>query len=286
MSNATEQQSRTLPGDDARADRTTFFWVAGFFMAFLVVGILSMITEQSRTSADLEVAQNALYESSSIFVILALYPLMRLAVNYAAPGQHDWRRIIAVHAGFCLAFSIIHIIAMVAIRKAVFLLAFDGSYIFTDNLLREFIYEFRKDAVTYSLIVFFITFGRQLEQQRRELAAAREDARKSQKLTLKSGGRSIFIDAASVVWAKSASNYVEVKANGETHLARATLGAIENQLADAGASAVRVHRSWVVNADHIKKIDPTGEGDVRIEMNDGTVAPGSRRYRDRLPATH
>jgi DNA-binding LytR/AlgR family response regulator len=79
---------------------------------------------------------------------------------------------------------------------------------------------------------------------------------------------------------------VEVKANGETHLARATLGAIENQLADAGASAVRVHRSWVVNADHIKKIDPTGEGDVRIEMNDGTVAPGSRRYRDRLPATH
>lgn len=277
------QHSREFPGDDARADRTTFFWVAGFFTAFLVVDILSRITEQSRTSNDLAVAQNALYESSSILVILALYPLIRMAVTYAAPGQHHWRRIIAVHAGFCLVFSIIHIAGMVAIRKAVFPFAFGGPYIFTDNLLREFIYEFRKDAVTYALIAFFITFGRQLEQQRRELAAAREDARKSQKLTLKCGGRSIFIDAASVVWAKSASNYVEVKASGETHLARSTLGAIENQLADAGASAVRVHRSWVVNRDHIKKIDPTGEGDVRIAMSDGTIAPGSRRYRDKLP---
>ncbi|WDI30758.1 LytTR family DNA-binding domain-containing protein [Hyphococcus flavus] len=273
-----------LPRDDARADRTTFFWVVGFFTAFLVVGILSRMTEQSRSAADLEVGRYVLYECSSILIILALYPLLRLAVTYAAPGQHDWRRIIAVHAGFCVLFSIIHIAGMVAIRKAVFPFAFGEPYIFTDNLFREFVYEFRKDAVTYSLIAFFITFGRQLEQQRRELTAAREDAKTSQRLTLKCGGRSVFVDASKVVWVKSASNYVEVRAGAETHLARATLGAIENQLTDAGADAIRVHRSWIVNKNHIKKIAPTGEGDLRIEMSDETIVPGSRRYRDRLPS--
>ncbi|MEZ5893657.1 MAG: LytTR family DNA-binding domain-containing protein [Parvularculaceae bacterium] len=133
-------------------------------------------------------------------------------------------------------------------------------------------------------VVFAITLGRDIEQQRRELAASREDARKSLRLTLKCGGRSIFVDASEVVSVKSAANYVEVDAGGAPYLARATLAAIERQLADAGVSAIRVHRSWVVNADRIRKIDPTGEGDVKIEMTNGAVVPGSRRYRDRLPA--
>jgi DNA-binding LytR/AlgR family response regulator len=208
-----------------------------------------------------------------------------MAVSFATPGEHSWRRVIGVHLAACLVFSVAHIALMVAIRKIVFLIAFGAPYIFTDNLLREFIYEFRKDAMSYALIAFFISFGRQLAEQRRELAAAREDAQQSKKLTLKCGGRSVFVKAADIVWAKSASNYVEVKAGGAPHLARATLASIERQLADAGANAVRVHRSWVVNADQIAKIEPTGEGDVKIELKDGTVVPGSRRYRDRLPST-
>ncbi len=73
-------------------------------------------------------------------------------------------------------------------------------------------------------------------------------------------------------------------AGGTMHLARATLASIERQLEDAGARAARVHRSWIVNTDQIVKTEPTGEGDVRIEMTDGTIIPGSRRYRDRLPS--
>lgn len=284
MADQSETAQTRLPGDDARADRITFYWVAGFFTAYLTVDILSLMTERTRFDLEIDPRHYATYEISSIVVILALFPLLRMAVTRAMPGVHDWRRIALTHAGACVLFSFVHIVLMVAIRKIVFLAAFGGPYIFTDNLPREVVYEFRKDVVTYALIVFFLTFGRQLEQQRRELAAAREEARNSQRLTLKCGGRSIFLDADKVVWAKSASNYVEVKAGGETHLARSTLAAIENQLADAGAPSARVHRSWVVNKDHIIKIAPTGEGDVRIEMNDGTTVPGSRRYRDRLPA--
>jgi len=82
----------------------------------------------------------------------------------------------------------------------------------------------------------------------------------------------------------AASNYVEVATQNKTHLARSTLAAIERQRRDAGARAIRVHRSYVVNADHIREITPTGEGDVKIELSHGAIIPGSRRYRDRLQA--
>jgi hypothetical protein len=268
--------------EDARADRTTFLWVAAFMAARLLVDILSTATEIGRSGSDYSIAKMVIYEATGYAVFLALFPLIARLASIATPGQHDWRVVIPFHLAASVVVSIIHVTVMVLIRKAIFLAFFAGPYIFTDNLARDFIYEYRKDLFGYALFLFLIMFGRQLAQQRRELAAAREDARKSQRLTLKCGGRSIFINAADIVWVKSASNYVEVRANGATHLARATLAAIERQLADAGVKATRVHRSWVVNTDHIAKIAPTGEGDVAIEMSDGSHVPGSRRYRDRL----
>ncbi|GJL93056.1 LytTR family DNA-binding domain-containing protein [Hyphococcus sp.] len=267
---------------DARADRLTFIWMAGFFIAFLIVDILSSLTEVARHQLDADPAKVAIYEISSVFVILILYWVIARAVTLATPGQHSWRYVLAVHAAAMVVFSTVHIGAMVALRKLAFMIAYDYPYIFTDNPVRDFIYEFRKDALTYVLIAFFITFGRQLALQRREIAAAHEDARKTNRLTLKCGGRSVFVDAGKVIWVKSASNYVELNAGAETHLARTTLSAIEDQLIGAGVKAVRVHRSWVINAGQIEKIEPTGEGDVKIELKDGTIVPGSRRYRDRL----
>ncbi len=271
--------------DDARADRLTFLWISGFMLAFLIVDILSIATEQARNERTANLTHIVIYEVSSVGVILALIPAVAWMVSRASPSQHRWLYVIGVHGGASIAFSLIHVGLMVSLRKLAFLIIYGAPYIFTDKIGRDLIYEYRKDVVTYVLIVFFISFGRQLAQQRRELAAAREDARQSKKLTLKCGGRSMWIDASDVRWVKSASNYVEVAANGKTHLARTTLAAIENQLADAGAPAVRVHRSYIVNMNFVETIQPTGEGDVKIEMSDGAIIPGSRRYRDRLPST-
>ncbi len=270
--------------EDAHADRVTFYWIAAFMAAGYLVDVLSAATEIGKSNSDFPVIYVVIFEATGFGVFLALFPLIARLATMATPGQHDWRFVLAFHLAASVVVSVLHVSTMVALRKIIFWAAFSGPYIFTDNLLRDFIYEYRKDLLGYALFVFIIVFGRQLDQQRRELAAAREDARRSKRLTLKCGGRSVFVDAASIAWAKSASNYVEIKAGNETHLARATLAAIENQLADAGAGALRVHRSWVVNRDFIRKIEPTGEGDVRIEMNDGTIIPGSRRFRDRLPA--
>ena len=73
----------TPAGDDARADRATFVWVAGFFLAFLIVDILSSMTEVARFRLDVDPAKVAIYEISSVFVILVLYWGIARAVSLA-----------------------------------------------------------------------------------------------------------------------------------------------------------------------------------------------------------
>ena len=271
--------------DDAEADRRAFLIIAIFIFAAFLVSVLSSATEIERSGSDFPIGRVIIYEATGFGGFLAFFPVIARLVTFATPGEQPWRRVIAFHALASFVLIALQIFVFVAARKALIPLFFGEPYTFSDDLLRDFIYEYRKSLLGYATLVMVIAFGRQLAQQQRELAAAREDAKTSKKLTLKCGGRAIHVDAREVRWAKSASNYVEVAANGKTHLARATLAAIERQLADAGASAVRVHRSYVVNTDYISEIRPTGEGDVRIEMRGGEVIPGSRRYRDRLPGS-
>ena len=64
-----------------------------------------------------------------------------------------------------------------------------------------------------------------------------------------------------------------------------TLAALETQLRLAGVDAARVHRSYVVNQARISEIIPSGDGDFRVRISDGTELRGSRRYRGSLAST-
>ncbi len=127
-----------------------------------------------------------------------------------------------------------------------------------------------------------LTLLRGIEEHRREAAAARLDARETGRLTLKSGGRTILLDAKSVEWAQAAANYVEIRAGGRTHLARTSLSALEEQMAAAGIDAVRIHRSFLVNRARVTEIAPSPDGDFRVRTADGSELRGSRRYRANL----
>lgn len=171
---------------------------------------------------------------------------------------------------------------MVLIRKALFPLLFSQPYVFFENTLREVVYEYRKDAITYATFVLVLHLLRQLAEYRREIAAARADARQSGRITLKCGGRTIWVPADSFDWAEAAGNYVEVKAAGRSHLARIGLSALEGQLREAGLDVTRIHRSFLVNRSKVVQIEPTGDGDFRARMSDGATLRGSRRYRENL----
>jgi hypothetical protein len=78
-------------------------------------------------------------------------------------------------------------------------------------------------------------------------------------------------------WVRAAGNYVEIRAGSRTVVQRASIGAVERELAPHGF--VRIHRSMLVRRDRIARIRRQD-----VVLHDGTHLPVGKRYRAALAA--
>lgn len=273
---------------DADIDRR-ILWrvtlVAGaFFLAIGFVNASSLLDDAAQQQRALDPSEPWLLEYSSNLVLIALVPLTALYERRFPVDFNRWPRTVLAHLVGSLVFSLLHVAAMTLLRTLLFEAMLQRPYMVWDDPLATMLYEYRKDVLSYAAIVLMLTLMRGSEENLREAALARTEARESGRLTLKCGGRTIFLDARSLEWAQAAGNYVDIRASGRTHLARISLSALEQQLTEAGVNVMRVHRSRVVNRDKVVEIVPTGDGDYRISTTDGSQLKGSRRYRATLSA--
>lgn len=250
-----------------------------FLAAVAIINALTLVTEAERAGLPYDPRQPWILEITSVVVLLALVPLTALYERRFPFTPDTWRTVIFWHLLGSVLFSAIHVLGMWALRSAAFPLLLGQSYSFFTNLPSDALYEYRKDLLPYAIIVLMLGLTRSLEEHRREAEAARAEARETGRLTLKSGGRTIFLDATTLDWAEAAGNYVEIRAAGRTHLARLSLAALEQQLIDAGVDVARIHRSYIVNRAKVLEIAPAGDGDFKIRMSDGAELRGSRRFR-------
>lgn len=267
---------------EQRIGRRVFFVCLASFPIIAAINAASWWTDAVRMGLTVDPLQPWLYEFTSIVAILALVPLVILLERRFPLTPGKLVRTLAALAAGSVAFSLLHVAGMVLLRTLLAPLVLGGSYWFFDDPLTDLIYEFRKDVFPYAGIIAIATLSRSVEESRREAAAARAEARETGRLTLKSGGRSFFIDAGATEWARAAGNYAEIRAGGRTWLPRVTLTALEQQLREAGVDMVRVHRSHIVNRAMVTEIVPAGDGDFRVRLRDGSEVRGSRRYRDQL----
>lgn len=256
---------------------------AGFMVAAAAVNASTIVADAARAGREIDARLPWVMELTSSLVIVALVPLVAFWGNRYPVASGRWRMVVPAHLLGSLVFSALHVAGMVGLRKAIAWLAFDGPYVFFDAPVSNLLYEYRKDLLTYAITLLVLHLLRAIEEQRCEAAAARAEARSTGKLTLKSGGRTIHLKADSVDWAQAAANYVEIRAEGRTHLARISLQALEEQMGEAGADPVRVHRSFLVNGGKVREVAPSRDGDFRVILADGSEIRGSRRYRHNLP---
>lgn len=280
-------ESGEAPLSEPELDRRVLLRVTGtaalFMLAVGFVNATTLITDAQRAGTDLDPRIPWVLEYTSIAVILALVPLVALYERRFPLDPDRWLRTIVAHLIGTIAYSAAHIGLMIVVRKAIFSVFFGETYRFFEAPLTDILYEYRKDALTYAIVILMLTLMRGLEEHRREAQVARIEAKASGRLTLKSGGRTILLDARTVEWAQAAANYVEIRANGRTQLARISLSALEEQMEAAGIDVARIHRSFVVNRAKVLEIVPSGDGDFRVRTSDGSELKGSRRYRHNLP---
>ena len=247
--------------------------------AFWLVNSMTTADDAVRRGAPYRLGPPLFFEGTSALVTLALLPLMRRGVAIVRAGR-AWPAVAARAVAVGTAFAVAHILGMVALRKLAYLAA-GSSYGF--NLATEFPYEFRKDMVAALLIgLAFWRLDRPAPGAQGgggiDLGSHRDAAGPNPMLWLRDGAASVRIDARDIVWVASAGNYVELSFPAKRHLVRGTLAGEEARLLPFGVA--RVHRTRLVNLNHVIAVEPRPSGDFALRMDTGEILIGSRRYRD------
>ncbi len=101
------------------------------------------------------------------------------------------------------------------------------------------------------------------------------------RLVFKSRGRILFLPVADIHWIGAEENYVRICTARDNHLLRETMAHFETKLDPH--QFLRVHRSAIVNLQHVKEIrSGSQEGDSFVLMQGGQKVPLSRGYRARI----
>jgi len=110
-----------------------------------------------------------------------------------------------------------------------------------------------------------------------DAASSIKDAR----FVIKTGGRIRFVSAEDVDWVEAAGDYVRLHTSEKVHLLRETMSGMEDRLPD---TFLRIHRSTIVNTERIQELQPYGNSEFIVVLEDGVELKLSRSYRDDLAA--
>jgi hypothetical protein len=265
---------------------------AGFWVVFMLVtatfNSIVVLLDVERAHLDFATWEPVTWEWSSSLALLALVPAVVAFEKWAPLQFGSLRRNLPKHVLASIIFSVLHVGAMVAMRKGVYA-AMGGYYYDFGNWPKELGYEYLKDWRTYASILTTVFLYRllllRLQGEARLLDAPDEGAplepvERPERFLVRKLGKEFLVAANDIEWLQAASNYVNLHVRGRDYPLRSTMAALEPRLDPS--RFVRVHRSYMVNLDCLSEIEPLESGDARLRMRDGSSVPCSRRYRPAL----
>jgi two-component system LytT family response regulator len=119
--------------------------------------------------------------------------------------------------------------------------------------------------------------------RRRLLEMLAQRARETPYVTrfvVRQGERWLLIRAGDVHSFEANGNYIRLRTLSGSFMVRMTMAELEKKLDPA--RFVRIHRSTVVNIEHVKDITPAWHGDFDVQLDDGRRVRLSRNFRERL----
>lgn len=101
-----------------------------------------------------------------------------------------------------------------------------------------------------------------------------------ERLIINEGSRYFFVPTSKILYIAAEEKYVKIFTEKDHYLVRNTMNNLEQQLDPAKFK--RIHRSYIVNIDFIKEMQPWSHGDYIVILKNETKLTLSRRFRDRL----
>lgn len=226
----------------------------------------------------------AVWELSSGLMMLALVPALVWFTRRYPVHWDNWRRQWPWYLLASVAFSLAHVLGMVGMR----ILAYrsQGMHYEFGSWPLELFYEYLKDVRSFASMVLMIELYRFVVRRMQGEASLLGEpdgatpVERPERFLVRKLGREFLVAAADIEWLQASGNYVNLRVRDRDYPLRSTIASIEAKL-DPRRFA-RIHRSYIVNLELIASIEPLENGDARVQLNDGSQLPCSRRYRSDL----
>ncbi len=120
-------------------------------------------------------------------------------------------------------------------------------------------------------------FSRAKQYLRKPAVEARIERPGMDRLLLRCGGRLIFLEPHDVLWIEANDNYVVFHTATQRHTVRMTMNKLQSMLRPS--IFVRIHRSTIVNIEHVRELRPLAHGDYSVVLRNGIELTLTRSYR-------
>ncbi|MFL0801158.1 MAG: LytTR family transcriptional regulator [Agarilytica sp.] len=281
-----------------RVNRLMFFQRYQYRVGFGLIGLFlflnatvlatSHLMEGKRGTGDLPFQwwEPFVWEYTSSIAVLMLVPCLHWLMEKLPLSFLNIRRTFLLYSSAACLFSVAHVSLMVGMRKAIYF-SQDLQYVFGD-LSYEFLYELRKDLLTFVIFVIVALAYRFITSRiigEANLVAEGESndsdtAEVSTRLLVKKLGKEFIVNLHEVEWAEASGNYVNLHIKERIYPIRKTLSAFANEVSEKGFC--RIHRSHMINLGMVESITPIPSGDAEVQLKSGKTLNLSRRYKDAL----
>jgi hypothetical protein len=240
-----------------------------------------------RTHLGFALWEPQVWEWSSGLMWLLLIAFMAQFTRRFPLRWGQWRQQLALHLTASVVVSLGHVLGMVGMRELAYRLH-GADYHFGDWASGLY-YEYLKDVRSYLHILIVMEayrlLLRRLQGEVRVLdppedAPPEEPVDRPRRFLVRKLNREFLVATEDIEWLEAEGNYVRLRVHQHDYLLRSTLAGIEQRLDPERFQ--RVHRSYIVNLDRVRSIEPLDNGDARVHLHDGACLPCSRRYRSTL----
>lgn len=100
--------------------------------------------------------------------------------------------------------------------------------------------------------------------------------------SFKKSGRIVEVKTEDIHFLEASGNYLTLHTNDAQHLYRGSLSAIGAEL-DPNRF-LKIHRSYVINADHVKSVRYLNNNEYKFTMNNGSVIVSGRSHKEMIMA--